>query len=209
MAGATSANTDFALTIRGRTSNPSIMKPIFASIACAAALAMAIPAHAQEPAPDPWASVRFLEGGWKGTTTGRPGEGTVVRKYEFVLGGRYLHERNTSTYPPQELNRKGEIHEHWSFFSYDRARKLLVMRQFHVEGFVNQYVFNPQESAPDKLVFESEGFENLSSKWRARESYRISGPDEFTETFELAAPGKPFETYSTNIFKRDQVTRSP
>lgn len=41
-------------------------------------------------------------------------------------------------------NKKGEIHEHLSFISYDKARKLLVLRQFHVEGFVNQFVFNKE-----------------------------------------------------------------
>jgi hypothetical protein len=143
-----------------------------------------------------------MEGSWKGTTEGKPGAGTVERKYEFVMRDRYLHERNTSTYPPQERNPKGEVHEHWSFFSYDRARKLLVLRQFHVEGFVNQYSLRPEESAPEKIVFESEAFENLSSKWRARETYRMLGPDEFSETFELAMEGKPFEVYSTNRFKR-------
>lgn len=157
---------------------------------------------AQDPRPDPWASVRFLEGRWKGVAEGKPGEGTVDRKYEFVLGQRFLHEKNTSTYPPQERNKKGEVHEHWSFISYDRARKSLVLRQFHVEGFVNQFVFRPEQSGPDTLVFDGEAFENLSSKWRARETYRILGPDEFTETFELAMEGKPFEVYSKNHFKR-------
>ena len=37
------------------------------------------------------------------------------------------------------------MHEHWSFFSYDRARKALVLRQFHQEGFVNQYVLDTAE----------------------------------------------------------------
>jgi len=158
----------------------------------------------QEPVTDPWARVRFFVGNWQGVASGRPGDGTVVRQYELVLGQRFLHEKNVSTYPPQERNKKGETHEHWSFLSYDRARKVLVLRQFHIEGFVNQYALVPEESAPDKLVFEGEGFENVGGKWRGRETYRILGPDEFTETFELAAPGKPFEIYSTNHFKRSR-----
>jgi hypothetical protein len=48
-----------------------------------------------------------------------------VRTYEFVLGSRFVHERNVSTYPPQEKNKSGEVHEHWSFLSYDRARQAL------------------------------------------------------------------------------------
>jgi hypothetical protein len=165
-------------------------------------LLTAFAAFGQGPAPDLWAPVRFMEGRWAGTAEGKPGSGTVERSYEFVLKGRFLHERNTSTYPPQEQNKKGEVHDHWSFLSYDRGRKRVVMRQFHVEGFVNQYVMQPDESTSDKVVFVSEGFENLSNKWRARETYRVLGPDEFTETFELAMEGKPFEVYSKNHFKR-------
>ena len=158
--------------------------------------------HAQSVEPDPWAPVRFMAGEWKGTATGQAAEGTVVRKYEFVLGQKFLHEKNTSTYPPHAKNPKGEVHEHISFISYDKARKLLVLRQFHVEGFVNQFVFNRDASTPAKFAFDSEVFENFSNKWKARETYEVIGPDEFTETFELAPPDKPFQVYSVNRFKR-------
>jgi hypothetical protein len=45
---------------------------------------------------------------------------------------------------------------------------------------------------------------NIRSKgWlKARETYRILGPDEFTEVFEIAEPGKDFEVYSEGHFKR-------
>lgn len=173
------------------------------ALAATLALAGALPCIAQAPAPDPWAPVRFLAGEWRGTSTGKAGEGTVQRTYEFVMRGRYLHERNVSTYPPQEANRKGEVHEHWSMISFDRQRKALVLRQFHVEGFVNQYVYSAEKSEPPgRLVFESEAFENLGSKWRARETYEVLGPDEFVETFELAAPDKPFESYGVARFRR-------
>lgn len=171
-------------------------------IAAAAMLASAGASVAQTPAPDPWAPVRFMEGQWKGAASGKAGEGTVVRSYEFAMRGRYLHERNVSTYPAQERNPKGEVHEHWSFLSYDRARKRLVLRQFHVEGFVNQFVMDTGKSTATRVVFESEAFENFSSRWKARETYEIAGPDEFTETFELAAPDKPYEVYSVNRLTR-------
>jgi len=87
---------------------------------------------------DAWKPIRFLVGTWDGVAEGEAVRGTVKRTYEFVMNGRFLHERNISTYPPQEKNPKGEVHEHWTMFSYDRARNSLVMRQFHQEGFVNQ-----------------------------------------------------------------------
>jgi len=46
-----------------------------------------------------------------------------------------------------------------TFFSYDRARRSLVLRQFHQEGFVNQYLMAPG-SAAGTVVFESEALES-------------------------------------------------
>jgi hypothetical protein len=160
-------------------------------------------ARAQAPATeDPWQPVRFMTGRWEGTSEGQPGRGKVTRTYEFVLNGRYLHERNTSVYPPPAPGQEGETHEHWTLLSYDKARRALVMRQFHQEGFVNQYVMAPRADPAAEVVFESEGFENLPSGWRARERYRVVSPDEFEETFELAGPGKPFEVYSRSRLRR-------
>lgn len=62
---------------------------------------------------DPWAPIRRLVGEWSGTSSGQPGEGTVVPRYVFVINDRYLHEANTTDYPPQERNQKDERHEHW------------------------------------------------------------------------------------------------
>lgn len=156
----------------------------------------------QQTKPDPWEPIRFLVGDWMGRAEGQAGTGTVRRNYSFVLKDRYLHEKNVSTYPPQEANKAGEIHEHWSFFSYDRDRAILVLRQFHQEGFVNQYTLNTANSGPGKLVFDSERFENLDNSWRARETYDIRSADEFIETFEIAQPGKGLQLYSRNHFNR-------
>ena len=155
----------------------------------------------QEKKPDVWQPVRFLVGEWDGTSDGQAGSGTVQRSYSFVLKDRYIYEKNISTYPPSE-KQKGEVHEHWSFVSYDRNRKTLVLRQFHQEGFINQYVLNASASSSSKLVFDSEQFENFSNDWKARETYDILSPDEFIETFELAEPGKEMQVYSKNHLKR-------
>ena len=150
---------------------------------------------------DQWASVRFLLGSWEGTSTGHSGTATVQREYRLVLRDRFIEERNTSTYLPQEKNPKGEVHEHVSYISHDRARKQLVLRQFHVERFVIQYV-QEGESSGANLVFVSESMENTPPGWRARESYIVHGPDEFEEVFELAQAGKPLEVYSRTRLKR-------
>ena len=174
-----------------------------AVVACVTVLAAA--ADAPQPgglASDPWQPVRFLLGRWTGTVQGESGNGTVVRSYELALANRFIEERNVSTYPAQAGNRKGEVHEHRGFISYDKLRKKLVLRQFHQEGFVNTYVFNAAESTPTALVFDAESLENLDSGFRARETYEMYSNDEFVETFEVAEPGKPLDLYSRTRFTR-------
>ena len=151
---------------------------------------------------DPWINMRFFIGSWEGTSTGEPGNGTVSRSYEFVLGNKFLHVRNKSTYPPQPQNTKGEVHDDWGMVSYDSARRKLVFRQFHGEGFVNQYVVQSQGS--QEIIFVSEAIENTPRGYRARETYRILNPDEFVERFEVAEPGRDFEIYSETKFRRSK-----
>jgi hypothetical protein len=159
------------------------------------------PVASPSPAPDRWAPIRFLVGEWAGESEGQPGKGTVTRSYRFVLKDRFLHEENVSTYPPQEKNPKGEVHEHRSFFSHDRGRRVLVLRQFHQEGFVNQYAMKADTPA-GTVVFESEALENVPAGWKARETYEIVSANEFVETFELASGSGPYEVYSRARFKR-------
>lgn len=146
-------------------------------------------------------SLEFLVGKWAGTSTGDPGEGTVEREYSLILGGKFLQCRNRSVYPVQPKNPKGETHEDIGIFSFDRAKKQLVLRQFHTETFVNQYRLDPT-STTDQLVFVTDAIENIPAGYRARESYRRIGPDEFEETFEIAEPGKEFAVYSRSRLKR-------
>ena len=94
------------------------------------------------------------------------------------------------------------MHHHLGFISYDRKRTTLMLRQFHEEGFVNLYALNQTASSPALLIFESEHFENFDNSWKAKETYEIISNNEFIETFELAPPGKAFEVYSRNHFKR-------
>jgi hypothetical protein len=175
------------------------MRRRFAFVVLACLLAAPVAALAQPPdAPkaSPWDALRFLEGTWTGESEGEPGKGTVERTFAFTLGDRFLEVRNASLYAPQERNPKGERHEDRGLVSFDRARRRFVLRQFHVEGFVNQYVADSLGSAPDSIVFTSEAIENIPPGFRARETWRFVSPTELHEHFELAEPGKGFETYS-------------
>jgi hypothetical protein len=180
-------------------SGAELWRALSLSLACL--LAPGDIAGQQLPGADPFERVAFLIGRWEGTAEGQPGKGTVRREYARVLNSRFIRVRNRSEYPAQEKNPKGEVHEDEGFISFDRARKTLVLRQFHVEGFVNQYVEHA-ESSPTRLVFTTESIENIPAGWRGRETYVVHGADEFEEIFELAESGKPFEVYSRTRLKR-------
>lgn len=151
------------------------------------------------PTQDGWSAVRALIGTWQGTVEGQPGKGVSTREYRFALNGRFIEVRNRSVYAPQPKNPKGEVHEDWGMISLDWVRKTLVLRQFHTEGYVNQFVAEPM---PGAVRFTSESIENIPPGYRARETYEFDGPDSFVEVFELAEPAKDFAVYSQARFKR-------
>jgi hypothetical protein len=151
---------------------------------------------------DVWLPLRPFLGTWEGNVNGEPGAGKAERTYRFTLRDRFIQITNKSVYLPQEKNPKGEIHEDVGFISYDARAKKFILRQFHVEGFVNQFALETLDEQQRTLVFVSTAIENIAPGWRARETYRFLNNDEFIETFALAPSGKDFATYSETRFRR-------
>ena len=60
---------------------------------------------------DPFAVLRPLVGWWEGSVEGRLGTGKAVRRYEFIVGGKYLMSRHSSVRLPQEKTPEGDQHE--------------------------------------------------------------------------------------------------
>lgn len=176
----------------------------FLAIALSGARLSLAGAESPQPSatPDRWGSLRAFVGHWEGESQGEPGKGKANRTYAFILNNRFIQETNQSVYPAQEKNPKGETHEHLSFFSYDKAAKKFMLRQFHIEGFVSQYVLESMSGDGRTFVFVSGPMENFMSGWRGRETYRFVNNNEFIETFALAPPGKDFATYSETHFHR-------
>ncbi len=114
----------------------------------------------------------------------------------FIFNNKFIEVHNKFTYPPSVDNPKGEVHEDAGYISYDKYRSTFILRQFHIEGFVNQYKLDSISTDGKRIVFISESIENIKAGWRAKETYQITGDKDFTETFELAPPDKPFEVYS-------------
>jgi hypothetical protein len=174
------------------------------SIVFAALIAQTAASAAADQAkvPDPWQPVRRLLGSWEGDAQGQPGSGKCEREYRLTLKDKFIQVTSRTTYPPREKNPQGEVHEDTGFVSYDKAAKKLVLRQFHVEGFVNHYVLDSISADERRVVFVTVAIENIPGGWRGRETYDFVGDDEFVETFALAEPGKDFATYSETRFRR-------
>jgi uncharacterized protein YciI len=142
------------------------------------------------------ARLDFMIGAWRGTSSGRPGEGTVERVCAKVLNDRFVECRTTATYPPQEKSKNGEVHVERSLYSYDKAGNKLRLRQFHGESFVSTYV----ESGA--LAFETVEIENVPAGWRARETHEHPSAGVWLERFDLAGPGQDFALYAASRLQR-------
>jgi hypothetical protein len=149
-----------------------------------------------------WSPFRYFIGKWNGTGAVEGDNGNYERSYQFIFNKRFIEIRNKSTFAPTEKNPKGEVHEDLGYISYDKKRKAFILRQFHIEGFVNQYKLDSISKDGKTIVFTTEAIENIPDGWKAKETYRLIRDNEFTETFELAEPNKPFEVYSKVTLKK-------
>lgn len=151
-----------------------------------------------------WEPFEFLIGSWIGDETGKAGIGKGERTYEYTLNKKYIKMQNISRFEPQEKNPNGETHEDLTIFSRDDLRNLFVIRQFNIEGFVNTFILDTLNSDNRHFVFVSESTENSPKGLKARLTYKIDNKDEFTEYFELAFPGKEYEIWLRNFWRRDR-----
>ena len=149
-----------------------------------------------------WLPFKHFIGTWTGTGEGVDGKGTYERSYQFVLNKKYIELKNKTVYPPTKESPKGYIHEDIGYISYDKMRKTFVFRQFHAEGFVNQYIIESISPDGKKIVFVTESIENIPKGWRCRETYILKEANEVSEVFDMAEPGKEFEPYTKASFKK-------
>lgn len=174
-------------------------------------LGLTLASVSQESGPGPvqWKQLANLVGSWEGRETGLSGDGVGKRTCKLALGDTYLFCENSSTFPPQERNPQGEVHQDWMVWSYDRQRARFVGRQFNIESFVNKLVQDPAASDENRLVFVSELSENAPPGTRVRITYQFQGKNQFVETFELAWPGEDLTVYGTNHWSRAPATGEP
>jgi hypothetical protein len=68
---------------------------------------------------------------------------------------------------------------------------------------MNQYKLDSISADRKTLVFVSEAIENIAKGWRAKEIWHI-GENSFSESFELAEPGKDFAVYTRSQFLKEK-----
>ena len=176
----------------------------------AGALALLVPGFpvpAQEAAAptgpaDPLALLKLLVGTWEGEIDGRLGTGKGIRRYQLIMGDRYLLCRHLSVRVPQPKSPKGDQHEELAVFSFDTERKAIVYREFMNEG-PGIIIRSRCEVDGTRVVCNSEAVEN-GPGIRARLTLEIADRYRFTEIYEIAWPGKELQHYFTNRW-----TRSP
>ncbi len=151
---------------------------------------------------DVWEPMKFLLGKWEGQGDGKSGISKVWKEWHLILDRKFLHMKTKAVFEPQEKNPKGEIHEDLGYFSYDGARKQIVFRQFHVEGFIIQYVFESISDDGKTLAFVAEKIENGPPGLQAKLIFKVLDANTIEERFELAFPGREFDCFNTNIIKR-------
>jgi len=137
-----------------------------------------------------------------GASDSKFGKGAVEVQYSLVLDDSFLQVTLRTRYEPRERYPEGELHSEVAMLSFDRAAGKYVLRQFHNETIFNEYVIESVSADGHTIVMVTRHIENYSPRWRAKETWKILGPDEFVEIFELAAPGKDFVTYVENRFRR-------
>ncbi|MFD1094354.1 hypothetical protein [Salegentibacter chungangensis] len=149
-------------------------------------------------AQNPLEKFEFLIGNWQGVESGVAGDGIGFRTYNWELGQNFIFVKNQSTFPKTEKKPMGEVHRDIGVFSYNPNTEKYILREFHVENFVNIYELDTEQSSGDKLVFLTREIENNPGNWKAKLILTKTGEDKFTEEFLIATNGKDFKPFLKN-----------
>ena len=150
-------------------------------------LLLAAPLVAQAPVADPFAPLRFLLGTWVGEGDGQPGRTAGEASFSLELGGHALVRRSWAD-TPAAPGRAASRHEDriTVYPEGGRLRALYVDNEGHVIHY------NVMATAEDAVFLGDAG-----PGPRFRLTYRRTGAETVSLTFDIAPPGKPeaFVTY--------------
>jgi len=149
-------------------------------------------------AQNPLSDFEFLVGNWQGVESGVAGDGIGFRTYTWQLGNNYIMHNNASHFPKAETKPKGEVHRDFGILSFNKVDSSIILREYHVEGFVNIYKQDKESSNDSIFIFITREIENNPGNWVARSTYKKISDNEFIENFEIAMDGKNFKDFLEN-----------
>lgn len=117
-------------------------------------------------------------GEWNGTGSGFGNESSTVETFfKSVMNDRYIEFKNESWFEPT---------------SNTPERDLIFIRQFQVEGYINQYILADSLSNDTMLVFESESIENFVPGGKARWTIKKISDNQIETIFDVAFPNSDY-----------------
>jgi len=154
------------------------------------ALLLVAPLWSQPAVPqaDPFASVRFLVGEWKGEGDGKPGQSTGAATFRFELEGRALVRRNQADSAPGSGKPAFHHEDLLTVFAEGGQLKALYLDN---EDHVIRYLVT---TVPEGVAFTSEPGPGP----RFRLTYLRKTEGIISLRFEFAPPGKP-EAFASYI----------
>ena len=154
---------------------------------------------------NPFEKLNTLMGEWTGAGIGfGNNKSKIESNFKLVMGGSYIEISNESQFEPTENNANGEHHIDKGFISYDKARKVIVFRQFNSEGYVNQYVLSDSLSNNKLFVFETELIENFMPGGKAQWIIKLISDKEIETTFNVSFPNKDYSCFGVNKLIRKE-----
>lgn len=151
----------------------------------------------------PFEKFSFLFGSWEGTGSGFSASKSAIHsEFRMALNNNFIEVSNHSEFEPAPQQTQGEIHDDWGMISFDKGRRVYVFRQFHNEGYFNQYILSDSLSSGNSLVFESEFIENFVPGGRARFTINKISDNEIETLFDVGFPGKELACFGINRLKK-------
>lgn len=181
------------------------------------ALALAVPAMAQNKPPPPAAAVpapvsttalapawrpfqefAFLEGSWSGTAESGTKVGGRVARFTPELSGSYLVHRGSTVLSSDDG--KQETIEEVGYFAYDREKRRYVASYFFSTGIAVTF---DVEIAPEGVRLASRELLNAEAGTKARMLFSRKGDAELAVSMDLAPGGKDFVPFlSSTLHKK-------
>ncbi len=144
-----------------------------------------------------WGPAQFLIGRWTGEGTGQPGQGTGAFSFTPELQGAVLVRKSYAEYPPT-AGRPAFRHDDLTIIYREEGSKQLRATYFDNEGHVIGYTLKAIENG---VVFTSD---SPQTAMRYRLTYTNTGADRLKLKFEIAPPGKDFNTYIESVARREK-----